>query len=233
MNTLLFLSMFLLLNMNCLAFRQNDLVVTYTKTDVSCAGQNNGSITLSIMGGKEPYTVKWKQGQNDLSLNNLSSGNYAVEIEDAKGKSVKHNITIEEPAPLGFYYRSNVLTHVDEFNGIMDISIFGGNPWILDNCNDYFVRLNGKSYYENPENIKNGLYDLSIEDAKGCTFSLKVNIHVEVVKSVHEVASITTDHTYRQNSFGTINMFVIHHPLKNASLLQNNDFSAPQDFSIR
>lgn len=233
MKTLLIATATLLLNFSLFAKEKNTLRVTYTKTDVSCAGQNNGSIVLSISGGSAPYQINWVDGQNSSELNNLGGGTYQVEVKDAKGKTAKQAITIEEPSPLGFYYKANDLTRVDEFNGLMDISIFGGSPWEVENTNDYFVRLNGKSYYENPEKLEDGLYTLSIEDAKGCTFSLKVNMHVEVVKSAEEAKTMESDHSYIQNSFGTINMYVIHHELVNSSILQNYNNQTSYEYSIR
>lgn len=221
MKTILFLTATCLLNISAFAHGRTSIQVTYTKTDVTCAGQNNGSITLSVSGGKEPYTYTWKNGESTTELKNLRGGNYSVVVKDAEGKSVKQLITIEEPSPLGFYYKSTELSRVDEFNALMDISIFGGSPWEIENTEDYFVRLNGKSYYETPENLKDGLYDFSIEDAKGCTFSLKVNLHIELVKSVTEAESIVRVTDNSQNSFGSINMFVIHHDLLNSSMLEN------------
>lgn len=233
MKTLLITTASLLLSFSIFAKEKNTLHVTYTKTDVSCAGQNNGNITLSVSGGTEPYQINWKNGDNSLELKNLHGGTYYVEVKDAKGKTVKQVITIEEPSPLGFYYKANDLTRVDEFNGLMDISIFGGSAWEVEDTKDYFVRLNGKSYYENPEKIEDGLYTLSIEDAKGCTFSLKVNVNVEVVKSSEEAKSTVSDHSYILNSFGTINLYVIQHDLVNSSILQNYNNQSSFEYSIR
>lgn len=51
-------------------------------------GAADGSITLSINGGTPPYLVNWNLGQpadTTTTLNNLSGGEYQVEVTDANG----------------------------------------------------------------------------------------------------------------------------------------------------
>lgn len=51
-------------------------------THVTCQGQNNGSITVHMTGGNEPYTYLWENGETSPSLSNLEAGMYSLTVTD-------------------------------------------------------------------------------------------------------------------------------------------------------
>ena len=65
------------------------LVTTYTATDATCAGSNNGSITTSTSGGVSPYTYSWTKDGSAFSttpnISGLSPANYLITVTDASG----------------------------------------------------------------------------------------------------------------------------------------------------
>ncbi|MCO6164544.1 SprB repeat-containing protein, partial [Flavobacterium sp. NRK F7] len=63
------------------------LTASYTKTDSSCFGLNNGSINLTPSGGTPSYTFSWRNEQNQViattqNINNLAPGTYSCVITD-------------------------------------------------------------------------------------------------------------------------------------------------------
>ncbi|MCX6257076.1 MAG: SprB repeat-containing protein [Bacteroidia bacterium] len=54
-------------------------------TGVSCFGQCNGTINLSVSGGVSPYTYLWTNSATTQNLSNLCSGSYTVTITDSYG----------------------------------------------------------------------------------------------------------------------------------------------------
>lgn len=64
---------------------------------------NDGSISLELFGGTAPYAIIWtktENGQimgNDMSISNLSVGNYEISITDANGCSLSKTYIIEQP----------------------------------------------------------------------------------------------------------------------------------------
>ena len=56
------------------------LVINCTKTNVTCFGANNGSISVSITTGTCPYTYAWNiPGAGNVStVSNLAPGTYTV-----------------------------------------------------------------------------------------------------------------------------------------------------------
>jgi len=89
----------------------DSLLFTINTTDVSCAGYNDGTATLSITGGTNPYNTNWN-GQNPNALN---AGNFPFTITDDNGCTNQGNITINEP--------SGMAVIINE----VDVNCFGGN----------------------------------------------------------------------------------------------------------
>ncbi|NHN28103.1 T9SS type A sorting domain-containing protein [Flavobacterium jejuense] len=87
-----------------------NITYTFIKTDVSCNGDLDGSIVLTISGGQAPYTCIWSTSDTSSSINGLMSGTYSLlAIIDANGCTIQGSdsfvpltsITITEPLPLG------------------------------------------------------------------------------------------------------------------------------------
>ncbi len=73
-----------------------------TNTDVTCFGDNNGSINLTPSGGTGAFTYDWDNdgvGDNNdpQDLSNLSPGTYSVTVTDANGCTATLSVTINEP----------------------------------------------------------------------------------------------------------------------------------------
>lgn len=155
------------------------LTVQYTKSNVSCFGQANGKIELSIYGGKMPYTIKWQNGETSSVLQDLKSGTYKVSIEDHNGAMVEELITIEMPSPLTMTFNSKQEYVVDGLNASMNVALTGGTPWDNNNNPYYFVRLDGKANFPDPHALNDGKYKMTIEDARGCSMTVPVEIDFE------------------------------------------------------
>ena len=57
-------------------------------------GNANGSACAIVSGGTAPYTYSWSNGQTTNCINNLSAGNYSVDITDATGCQINKTIII-------------------------------------------------------------------------------------------------------------------------------------------
>ena len=72
------------------------LTHSYAIIEPSNESSYNGSITLLIEGGTEPYKIKWYNGHNGLTLNNISYGSYDVEITDFYGDYIIRDTILVE-----------------------------------------------------------------------------------------------------------------------------------------
>lgn len=73
-----------------------DLLVT----DVACAGDSSGLITLSETGTNHPLSYNWSNGKTSQNLTNIPAGEYYVKITDAAGCVSYQGALIKEPEPL-------------------------------------------------------------------------------------------------------------------------------------
>lgn len=142
------------------------LATSPAKTDITCNGADDGTISVSVSGGTGPYTYAWADDGSILTStrSSLTSGNYTVTVTDANGCIDVESITIIEPAQLT---SSDVVQNVScfgESTGAINLSISGGvAPYS-------FLWSNG-ALTEDLTNIAAGNYSVAITDVNGCTIN--------------------------------------------------------------
>ncbi len=188
--------------------KNNELCIEYTKSDVTCFGKTDGKIELDICGGKAPYIVVWDNGCYSMVMNNLRNGEYSVKVCDARGKTAIQYIIIETPPQLQLSFNSSTKTFVDAVGGEMNAKIIGGSPWEIENTSYYFSKINNQSFLENSENLPDGEYTFSVEDAHGCilTKPVLIDFTLSTMKNVTSETTIKSD-------LQVIKMTIIDHSL--------------------
>lgn len=83
---------------NDLTFTTNAaLSATTSQNNVTCAGGNNGSATVTASGGSTPYTYVWSpSGGTGATASNLAAGTYTCTITDAVSASINKTFTITQ-----------------------------------------------------------------------------------------------------------------------------------------
>lgn len=138
-------------------------VFSATVTDVSCNGDSDGAIDITISLGVAPYDFIWNTTDTTEDLSGVAAGNYALTITDGNGCPSFDSITVTEPTAVAV---SNVLV-VDaecngDNNGEVDITVIGGvGPYV-------FVWSNSATT-EDLTGVASGSYTVTITDDNGCT----------------------------------------------------------------
>jgi PKD repeat protein len=65
--------------------------------DVDCYGNENGSISVTILGGQPPYTILWSNGDQTEDIFGLQAGPYEIFVTDANGCFAVESIEVTEP----------------------------------------------------------------------------------------------------------------------------------------
>jgi hypothetical protein len=73
-----------------------------TATNVTCAGEQNGTATATVSGGITPYSYLWSDGQTTATATGLIGGSYSVIVTDALGNTLTNEVAITEPMPLEY-----------------------------------------------------------------------------------------------------------------------------------
>ncbi len=142
---------------------------------ITCFGQANGSINLSInnIWGQAPFTFNWSDGSSTEDISGLIAGNYFVTVSDASGVTVIENINLTQPNDISI---TETLSHVNSIGGNtggIDILVEGGTQ-------PYAYAWGQGATTQNLENLFGGYYELTVTDANGCIQSENYTISAPV-----------------------------------------------------
>lgn len=130
-------------------------------SDVSCAGESNGSIDLTVFGGSPPYGFNWSNGATTEDIDNLSPGSYVVTVSDASGSCDLVRAFLVEDGGGAIAIMGDITPEAEEGQGAIDITVTGGvNPFS-------FLWSNGETT-EDIANLTSGTYSVTATDANGC-----------------------------------------------------------------
>ncbi|HYG51309.1 MAG TPA: hypothetical protein VD905_10425, partial [Flavobacteriales bacterium] len=82
---------------NCISPCVFPLVANMNASNISCAGDNNGMISVSASYGLPPYTYSWSTGSTNDTIFNLGPGTYVVTVTDYLGESITDSVTLSDP----------------------------------------------------------------------------------------------------------------------------------------
>ncbi|PSL44262.1 SprB-like repeat protein [Chitinophaga niastensis] len=150
------------------------VIVTPAVTQISCNGQADGSMTVSVGGGRPPFTYSM-DGTNYLPVNsfaNLSAGTYTIWAKDSKGNTGSAGFNIVMPPALNVTVsnRQDALC-IGAANGQIAVAVTGGTG-------AYQYALNAGAYQpQSTFTVAAGQYTVTVMDANGCrAVSPQVNI---------------------------------------------------------
>lgn len=148
-------------------------------TDITCNGENNGTIQVTnISGGIGNITTNWTGPNgftsNSNNLSNLQPGTYNITLTDEQNCIYTNSVNITEPTALTFITTINDPTCTGGGNdGSVTVSASGGvSPYTIQLGT--LTQNNVISYTFN--NLNGGNYTVSITDATGCTISGNINL---------------------------------------------------------
>lgn len=154
------------------------LAVSLTPTEISCFGENDGTLEAMPTGGSSNFNYNWSNGDMTSvnNLVNLPPGDYTVEVEDGNGcKATSTSVTITEPDELVIgLSQVNPVQCFGQQNGSITVLPSGGNS-------PYTFSLDGIVFpYTTPviEGLNAGDYNVVVKDSRGCektTMSINVD----------------------------------------------------------
>ncbi|MCF8294493.1 MAG: T9SS type A sorting domain-containing protein [Bacteroidales bacterium] len=145
------------------------LSLTANVSNVSCNGNNDGTIDLTVNGGTEPFTYNWSNGANTQNLTGLDGGDFTVTVTDGGNCETISTFTVLE----GDAFVVNVVsTDADCQNGgfgSVDMTITGG-------VQPYTVTWSTGENTEDLAGLSAGTYTVTVLDAGACSFTHTISI---------------------------------------------------------
>ncbi|NRD19825.1 gliding motility-associated C-terminal domain-containing protein [Winogradskyella eckloniae] len=178
-------------------------------TQMTCAGENDASITLNFVGGIDPVSLVWDDDPvAGTERNNLGPGTYTVTIIDGTPCEIQDSFTIFDVAPLSL---SANITHAldcdDTNSGSVNLLIEGGTP-------PFNVLWSNGAITEDLSAVPPNTYTVTVTDTNGCEIEASYEVtrfeplQVEVIDQVDvdcETASI--DQTFLAMASGGVPPF--------------------------
>jgi large repetitive protein len=143
--------------------------VQLTSVGVSCFGGNNGSATVSLSGGIQPYSFLWSNNQTLATATNFPAGAATVTITDANGCTTTGSTTITEPTELTLTTDTDSVFCRFGNTGMAEAIAVGGTfPYS-------FLWSNGRNTAIN-NNLVAGSYAVTVTDFNNCRVNANVTI---------------------------------------------------------
>lgn len=144
-------------------------------TDPTCTGSATGSISLSVVGGAEPYTYSWV-GPNGYTaatedISNLAAGTYNLTLTDAIGTTATQGpivltaqsaLAITNVNELSIYPGGYQVSGPDDCDGAASVAFTGGIG------TSSVLWSNGIAGIST-ETLCGGAYSVTVTDGLGCT----------------------------------------------------------------
>lgn len=141
---------------------------------VSCNGESDGSIDVSIAGGTPNYTFSWSDGTSVVGisedLSGVGVGNYTLTVTDDNGCDVVISQSITENTLLSGTISSIDALCFDE-EGTANVSVNGG-------VTPYQYLWSNFDTASNAMALSEGMISVIVTDQSGCTIQLFDTIHV-------------------------------------------------------
>ncbi|HLG03953.1 MAG TPA: SprB repeat-containing protein, partial [Bacteroidia bacterium] len=141
--------------------------------NISCYGGNNGSASVSVTGGQQPYTYAWSNAATTASINNLTAGSYSLTVTTANGCQSTATVIITQPASV-LAAATNINSHVNcnnASNGVATANASGGTSPYLFSWNSTPAQNTATA-----NGLGAGTYTVVVTDDNGCTASGAVTI---------------------------------------------------------
>lgn len=171
----------------------------FVVVDVSCFGDENGSITVNVVPGMEGaggyiYAISPNLNQFDTInvFDQLAPGDYTLIAQDQNGCFEYIEATIGAPEPLIASASTTPEVCLGEENGTIDLSISGGTA-------PYSTRLSTESNFVQDRtsftDMASGGYIVFVRDANGCETDLGITVEpgVDLSAEVIPVYECTGD----------------------------------------
>ena len=150
------------------------LIATLTPTDVSCFGENSGSIESMVVGGNGGNTYDWSIGDTQADITGLVAGGYGFTVTDMNGCSAEANTIISEPAtPISLTIAQGDTSCFGQTNSTAFAIVQGGTP---ASGSYQFSWSNGGGVDSLATNLGVGNYRLIVTDSNGCSEEAELEV---------------------------------------------------------
>jgi gliding motility-associated-like protein len=151
----------------------------------TCFGTSDGAIEIEASGGNGGFTFQWTGGPSTTRYDNISAGDYIVEITDSENCTLIDTFSLNQPDSLTAIFDPMDVMNPScpgEIDGMLTVTTTGGNgpPFT-------YTWQNTNSQSETAAGLDVGDYSITVSDENGCldtaSATLVTNPPIEFVLS--------------------------------------------------
>ncbi|MCE7956142.1 MAG: hypothetical protein DYH00_10845, partial [Bacteroidetes bacterium CHB6] len=153
---------------------QGPEITVLDSSNVSCFGNNDGSITLTVSGAAQPISYMWNDSVVTLSRNNLPPGNYTFTATDANNCVTVRSFVITEPPQIiitEIISQKNPPYNIScngKSDGEINLFVTGGIPGTTGTDYSYQWSISGVTG-ATAGSLSAGPYTVTVTDSTGCS----------------------------------------------------------------
>jgi gliding motility-associated-like protein len=134
---------------------ESHLLISVGVTNANCAA-NNGSATVSVSGGIQPYQYNWSNGGSTAFISGLAVGTYSVTVTDGNNCTATQTVTVNNVSNLNI---TAIVTDAicANSNGSIDITVTGGSG-------SYTYAWSNQATTEDLAGLSAGVYTVTVTD---------------------------------------------------------------------
>ncbi len=173
-----------------------------TATDVTCFGNNNGTASVSLIGGTPGYSFLWDttaSNQTTQTAIGLTAGTYDLTVTDSQGCPSLCSVTINEPEKLKVFVSTVNVSCIGLSDGSITLNASGGTPGY-----SYQWDMNaGGGTMEIVSDLPAGVYEVTVTDTEGCIAVVSILVNTaacDLCAVVDICATIATNSTHPVSS---------------------------------
>ncbi|HLP51821.1 MAG TPA: PKD domain-containing protein, partial [Chitinophagales bacterium] len=147
--------------------------IAETHTNLSCFGDADGDITLTVTGGSGPnYTYSWQPNVSTTNVATLlTAGTYDVTVTDQASCTATTSVTLTQPAlPVTLSIQSINISCFGANDGSISITTSGGTSPYTYAWNPNISNTNSAS------GLSPATYDITITDFNGCSVNPNITL---------------------------------------------------------
>jgi hypothetical protein len=164
----------------------SDITATASVANASCAGDSDGSITVTATGSTPPFNVSWSgtasgnpagneiaNSGGSYTIANLAAGTYNITVTDAAGCTAALSRSVAQPAPLTAAATTTDIQCFGE-SGSINLSVSGGTGTRT------FSWAGPGGFTASTRNISGlsaGNYNVTVTDANNCTTTAAATVN--------------------------------------------------------
>ncbi|PHN05774.1 SdrD B-like domain-containing protein [Flavilitoribacter nigricans] len=149
---------------------QSELTIEATATPETCAGDGNGSASVTPADGVSPYDIIWSTGDTSTTLSGVDPGTYTVTVTDAVGCQDTTSVTVEPAPDFEIETESTDPSSCSETDGTASVTVVSGEgPFSIEwSTGDTTAVI---------DSLETGTYTVTVTNAAQCTASASVTIN--------------------------------------------------------